>query len=127
MPPQKTKVIKTFEPSENLKKCLKELKIAASFKNKHKREAIMEYLSKKSCIYRALREIAMNIINEEIKLNKSQIERLGPHAKIIKSLQCGVKEKNRKQKLVQQSGGFLPWLIPILTSLVTTGIDLIKK
>ena len=127
MPPRNKRIIKAFEPSENLKKCLKELKIVATYKNKHKRDAIIEFLSKRSCVYRALREIAMNIINQEIKLNRTQIEKLGPHAKIIKRLQCGVKDKRSKQKLVQQTGGFLPWLIPIISTLVTGGIDLISK
>ncbi len=79
-------------------------------------------MSKKSCIYDALREIAVNIMNKNIPLNKIQLRKLGPHAKTIKGLACGVKQASR-QKLVQQTGGFLPFLIPIVTSIAGAAVS----
>ena len=106
--------------SDNLKTCMKELQSAMKYKDKRSRQTIMKFLSNKKCVYNALREIAMNIINKRIKLNRRQIGRLNPHAKTIRTLKCGVKNKLRRRKLVQQSGGFLPWLLPVVATVLSS-------
>ena len=113
--------------SHNLKTCLKELKLVMSIKDKQTRLVILKYLSHKKCLYNALGEISMNIINKKIPLNKRQTRKLSPHAKVIKRLAKGVKSKTTKSKLILQSGGFLPWLLPIIATAVTSAIDLINK
>lgn len=114
--------------SDNLKVCIKDLKKCISFKGQPRNyKAIMKYLSHKKCIYNALREISMNIINRQIKLNSRQLKKLNPYAKTIKRLNCGVKCKLHKRRLVQQSGGFLPWLIPLVGTAISAAIDLTKK
>lgn len=109
--------------SKNLKTCLRELKLLVSIKDKKARSIVLKKLSKKSCIYDALREIAVNIMNKNLPLNKSQLRKLGPHAKTIKGLACGVKQVSKRQKLVQQTGGFLPLLIPIVTSIAGAAVS----
>ncbi len=104
--------------SQNLRRCIKELRKAMSYTDKDKRKHILEHLSNKDCVYKALREISMNIINKQIPLNKKQLDRLNPHAKTIRSLKCGVRSRKARKSLVNQSGGFLPWLIPIVTSVL---------
>ena len=113
--------------SHNLQTCLKELKLVMKINDKRKRLIVLSYLAHKKCIYMALREIAMNIIKQNIPLTKSQTNRLSPYAKVIKSLSDGAKSKRAKRKLVVQSGGFLPWLIPIIGTALTAAIDLIKQ
>ena len=113
--------------SHNLQTCLKELKLVMNIKDQNKRSIVLNFLSHKNCIYLALREIAMNIVKQNIPLTKRQTNRLSPYAKVIKSLSTGVKNKRIKRKLVVQSGGFLPWLIPLIGTAITTAIDLIKK
>jgi hypothetical protein len=103
--------------SKNLQLCLRELKLLVSIKDKKARAIVLKKLSKKSCIYDAMREIAINILNKNIPLNKRQLKKLGPHAKTIKRLACGVKEKKKRPKLVNQSGGILPFIIPLLTTI----------
>ena len=103
--------------SENLKNCMKELKKAMSIKDLKRRKIILEYLAEKDCIYKALQEIAINILNENIKLKKSQIKRLDPHTKTILRLKKGVKKTHRKH-IVKQTGGFLPWLLPIVSTVL---------
>jgi hypothetical protein len=113
--------------SENLRKCLKDLKLAMKCKDKASRKAILKFLSNKKCIYNALREISMNIINKQIKLQRHHVRRLHPHVKTIKALGRGVQHRKRQQKLVIQSGGFLPWLLPLVASALPAVIDLFKK
>jgi hypothetical protein len=112
--------------SDNLKKCLNELKLAMQYKHKPTRNAILKFLSNKKCIYNALREISMNILNKQIKLKNHHIRKLNPHVKTIKALGKGVKHRRTQQKLVLQSGGFLPWLLPLVASAIPAVIDLIK-
>lgn len=107
--------------SENLKKCMKELRLAMS--NKSSKKGALEYLANKKCIYKALREISMNVVNRQIPLNKKQISKLNPYTQTIKSLKCGVKKKERRKQLVIQSGGFLPWLLPIIASVLPALIN----
>ena len=103
--------------SDNLKKCIEELKLVMKIKDKTKRNIILEYLSQKDEIYNALREIAVNIMKKNIKLNKNQLKRLGRHGNTIIDLNDGVKRKQRK-RIVQQSGGFLPWLLPVVATVL---------
>ena len=112
--------------SDNLKKCMKELEVAMRYRDKPTRNAKLKYLSNKICIYDALREIAMNIVNKNIPLNRKHINRLNQHTKTIKALKCGTKSKHLRKKLVLQSGGFLPWLLPLVATAITTAIDLVK-
>ena len=112
--------------SENLKKCMADLRLAMNYKHKPTRESILKFLSHNKSIYNALREISMNILNKQMKLKKHHIRKLNPHVKTIKSLKKGVKTKKQRQRLVIQSGGFLPWLIPVIASALPAVIDLIK-
>ena len=112
--------------SENLKKCMADLRLAMSYKDKPTRKAILKFLSHKNCIYEALREISINICNKQIKLKKDHMRKLNPHVKTIKALKNGVKCKRSRKKLVRQSGGFLPWLLPVIASAIPAVLDLIK-
>jgi hypothetical protein len=106
--------------SQNLKNCIKELQVAMKYKDKPTRHAILKFLSNKKCVYKALREISMNIVNKQIPLNKRQLRLLNPHVKTIKRLKSGTKNKHIRRRLVTQSGGFLPWLIPIVGSVLSS-------
>lgn len=108
-----------------LKKCLRELEIAMSFKNKNDRNAILKYLSTKKCIFNAIREISLNI--EKMKLNAAQQRKLIPHIKLIKAFRRGVTNQRRQQRLVQQSGGFLPALVKGALLLLPTIISAITS
>ena len=112
--------------SENLRKCMEDLRIALKYKNKRTRDAILKFLSQKKCVYDALREISLNILNGKIKLKKHEMKKLNPHVKTIKALKKGGHKRRSQQKLVRQSGGFLPWLIPIVASALPSVIELLK-
>jgi len=83
---------------------------------------IMKYLAKDVKVYKAIREIAINVIKENIPIDKKTKKKLSMHKKNIYSIckNSKVSPKDRK-KLVVQSGGWL-WLLPIVSSI----IELIK-
>ncbi len=106
--------------SKNLRTCLKELKLLDSIKDKKSRAIVLKYLSEMGCIYDAMREIAVNILNKNIPLRKSHLQKLGKHAKVIEALACGTEDNKQRCKFVSQFGGIpplLPIIIPILASL----------
>lgn len=106
--------------SQNLLKALDLLKDAITIKDPKKRKSVFEYLSKKTFVYKALREIAKNIMNKNIVLNTKQKRKINKHSKTIKKLAAGTDSNLTRKRLVQQSGGFLPWLLPLVATLVTT-------
>ena len=106
--------------SKNLLKCLEELKEVASTKSTYHRKKILKQLSKKNCIYLALKEIAKNTIKRNIPLNNAQVKKILKHRKVIKGLTCKTKSKIHKQKLINQSGGFIQAILPALASLLGT-------
>ena len=107
--------------SHNLQECIIELQRAMKSKNKNKRKVLLEFLAHKNCIYEAMREISMNI--KKLPLNKKQKTKLNKKAKVIKTLANGVKRRSDRKKLILQTGGFLPWLLPIVATLITTAIE----
>ena len=82
----------------------------------------MQYIAKDPKIYNALRELALNIIEEKITIDKKTKNKLSKHKNTIYGI-CNRKKLSAKKrkKLVVQSGGWL-WIIPLVTSV----IDLIK-
>jgi hypothetical protein len=72
------------------------------------------------CLYKALNEISVNTVAGKIPLNNQQKKLLRKHKITIKKLACYTKNKNRRKKLVLQSGGFLPILIPTVASILTS-------
>ena len=105
--------------SENLKKCMNELKQAMSQKTLKSRKEVLKYLANRDCIYKAMREISINILNSNIPLDKKVLKKLNRHTKTIKALKCGTKSKRRRRELVIQSGGYLPFILPILATVIS--------
>lgn len=110
--------------SHNLQKCLKELQFVMKNRNKITRKNQLQYLAHKKCIYDAMREISINIMNKQIPLKKNQLKKLTPsQGNAIKRLATGVKNKKTRQKLIIQTGGFLPWLLPIIFTVLSTVVE----
>ena len=106
--------------SKNLLKCLEELKEVASSKSPYQRRKVLKQLSKRNYIYLALKEIAKNTIKRNIPLNNAQVKKILKHRKVIKGLTCKTKGKIKRQRLVNQSGGFIQAILPALASLLGT-------
>ncbi len=84
------------------------------------RRIVLNDLSGNQIAYDALSEIAHNTIKGNVKLKKSQSKKLKRHVHTLKQF-CCIKNKkslNKRKKLLVQSGGFLPILIPTIASLI---------
>lgn len=65
---------------------------------------------------RILSQIATNILNGNIPINKSQFKRLKKYCSSLRHLSNTKSCKLRRKLLINQKGGFLPLLIPIIAS-----------
>jgi hypothetical protein len=72
------------------------------------------------CLYKALNEIAVNTVNKKVPLSQKQKTSLKKYKIDIEKLSCYTKNSAKRKKLVCQSGGFLPILIPTIASVLTT-------
>lgn len=69
-------------------------------------------------IIKLLCEIALNILEGNIKLTPTHINRLKPFRTSIRRLvRQNLKLKEKQKKLSNQKGGFLPLLIPAIASI----------
>lgn len=104
--------------SDNLKKAIEILKIVSSIKKNKLRKEVLSDLSCNECVYKGLREIALNIIKKNVPLTLKQKVKLRPYKTLLQDLALKKAGKLKKKKLVIQSGGALPILIPAVISIV---------
>ncbi|MDI9312525.1 MAG: hypothetical protein QM535_20105, partial [Limnohabitans sp.] len=67
---------------------------------------------------KSIKEIVENLKRKNIKLNTSKKKKLLKFKRIINGFTKKNNNKRIRKKLVHQSGGFLPTLIPIVLSLI---------
>ena len=101
---------------------LRDLEVVSNIKCNETKIALLKYLSNDPRIFKALKEIALNIIEGHMTIDKKTKKKLSKHKEIIYAIcnKSKVSAKDRK-KLVVQSGGWL-WILPIVSSI----IDLIE-
>jgi hypothetical protein len=105
--------------SDNLRKGISELRGVFKIKNPCERKIVLKHNLARKVLYKCLREISKNIVNKKIPLSYSQKQKINRNSRIIKRLARGTKNKQTRKKLTQQVGGaILPWLIPIITTLL---------
>ncbi len=81
-------------------------------------------MSKHDCFFEAIYEIINNIYLENIKLSPPQKKQMKKYITLLNKIHCHPKHKTIRKKLVVQSGGFIPILLPIVAGVVT---DLISN
>jgi hypothetical protein len=83
-------------------------------KTSKKRRAILKEFGDDKNLFNALSELSHNLLKGNISLNTAQLKKLRRHGKILKALDCPktAKCKRKRRQLIEQSGGFLPILIP---------------
>jgi hypothetical protein len=113
--------------SNNLKSCIEKLNFIASIKDPIKRKKVLLNLNDE-CLYKALREIAYNTVIKKVHLSPKNKKELQRHKLKIQKLACFTKNKIQRKKLVVQSGGFLPLLMPLIVStLASVAGEIIPK
>jgi len=105
--------------SKNLNDCLEKLVLVSKIKNLELRKKVIAEIFD-DCLYKALNEISINTVSGKVPLNKKQKGSLKKYKILIKKLSCDIKNKSKRKKLVVQSGGFWPVLIPAVASVLTT-------
>ena len=105
--------------SKNLLSWINHLKVIASIRDTRKRNARLKTFSDNMSFFDALKEIAANTINMNLPLRLHQKKKLRRYSKTIRELaEKKKKSKIKKKKLAEQSGGFLPILIPLVASVL---------
>ena len=105
--------------SQSVRKTIPLLNVISKL-SKPNRKKVLSEVGGDDMIYKSLREIAHNTIKGNVKLNKFQKAKLKPYSRTLKDLCTSPKCSKRRKKLVVQSGGFLPILIPAVASLIAS-------
>lgn len=105
--------------SENLRKCFPKLETISVIKSTKMRNKVLQDICD-DCMYKAFHEIAINLFNKNIKLSATQKKKLCKSKKLLLKLSKKTSNKKERKKLVSQSGGFLPVLIPTLAAILTS-------
>lgn len=96
-----------------LKKNIDYLKVLSKA-NKHQRGAIIQTANKE--LIECLCECALNILNGNVPLKNSDLQKLQKHKCHLRNLSDPNISEEDKRTLLQQKGGFLPILLaPILS------------
>lgn len=104
--------------SKNLMRCLDKLQLIASIEDEALRSALLTQISCKNNIYKAMQEIAKNVVKRNVPLTIKQKRKLDKYKKVIKRLSCDNKNLKTRKKLFSQIGGFLPALLPAIASVL---------
>lgn len=103
--------------SPNLRKCLKDIQVLLQIKDSKSQRQYLKFLSKQSCIYDAVHEIALNITSNKIPLTPLESKKLKKYKPLFKRLSKQTKDKSAQSRQIVQAGGAFPLLIPILGSI----------
>lgn len=107
--------------TQNLRKNFKLLELLMTTKNESTRKTMLKDLSKNDKFFRALKEVCRNVLIGNIPMSKYKKKKLQPHEKLIKGIVLTKKLTTKKRKqMVTQSGGFLPFLLPTVISILST-------
>ena len=105
--------------STNLKNCIEKLKIVSKIKDQALRKKVLAEIAD-PCLYKALKEIAINTVAKKVPLSKPTKKRLEKFEKQILALTKNTNSNKQRKNLIVQSGGFLPILVPAILSVLTT-------
>ena len=108
--------------SKNVRKALPLLKFIAREPNKTIRKHNLKRLGGDKTVFNAMSEISKNYLNGRIKLKPTHSKLMSrtENKKVLEKFLCdkvGASCHSRK-KVLEQSGGFLPYLIPAAATVV---------
>lgn len=109
--------------STNLRNCVKYLEFASKIPNKKLRQKVFANLCEHEKMFCAVREIAANIVHKNIKLDrkhKRQLRRYGTGLRKLSMLKKNPRSATSKRKIINQTGGSLPILIPLIIDILAT-------
>jgi hypothetical protein len=106
--------------STQLKQMISVLNFISKISDKRLRQANLKYISRDPRIYVVLREIAHNAVKGNIKVPPTVIKQLNcdKYKRVLLGLAKKQKSKKKQRQLVEQSGGFLPLVLPAVFSII---------
>lgn len=96
-------------PLRGVIKCLPTLEKIAKSRSLEKRLELLKHAE--DCIFYAIGEIFLNILNGNIRVSNKRREKLKPYRLKIRRIASKNLPKQVRKQLIIQSGGFLPSLI----------------
>src|SRR5258708_3381909 len=99
--------------SENLRSVINDLTFVANIRCKKTQKNVLKYMSKEVKYRKAIKELAVNIIKGNIKIDHEPTKKkVRKHKENIYDI-----SKLKSPKYIEQSGGWLQWIIPIASAL----------
>lgn len=106
--------------SEFLKQVIHFLEVVSKIKKKKDRELIMKALAEDKKVRHMMKEISINLLKEQLPITKKQVIQLRKFKNTFIGLATRGNSKKKKVQLIKQTGGSLPFLVPILSALVSS-------
>ena len=106
--------------SEFLKQVIHFLEVVSRIKKKSDRERIMKALAEDKKVRHMMKEISINLLKKQMNITPAQAKQLKKFKSTFVGLATRGNSKRKKIKLIKQTGGSLPILIPILSALVSS-------
>ncbi len=100
--------------SKNLRKCMKNMHLVCDANCPKIKKSLLKEMSKNGHYFEALFEIVHNINLKNIKLKTAEKKKLKKFVRFMMMVLDKPKSKIKRSSLVNQSGGFLPVVLPIL-------------
>ena len=111
--------------SKNLRKCLRKMHHFCDFKSKNLKKNLLNEMCGDDCFFEAIYEIVNNIKCGCVRVPRNKKKLFKPrHLNVMDKIIKRPKSKAIRKKLVRQSGGFLPYILPIITPII---IELIQN
>ena len=96
------------------------LEVVSRIKSVKDREIIMKKMASDQKIRHLMKEISINLLKERLPITRDQIKQLKKFKTTFIGLATRGNGKRRKINLIKQTGGALPLLVPILSTLLST-------
>ena len=100
--------------SKNLRNCLKNMKFVCDTKCGRLQKSLIKEMSKKDDFFKALYEIVYNISLKKLKLKPNEKRKLKRHINLMDKILERPKSRIKRSKLINQSGGFIQAILPIV-------------
>jgi len=91
------------------------------------RDSLLEHYSKSDDFCSACREISKNIVRRKLVITGAKAEQLKKYKKSILKLAQAKNSKQVRRKLVKQSGGWLPVVIPLISGIASVVGEIIRS
>jgi hypothetical protein len=72
-------------------------------------------------------ECVLNILNGKVNISKDDVEKLKPYKKLFRKLLQKKLKLTQKKKLINQKGGFLQIILPLITAAIDLFSNLFNK